>query len=103
MFAVPVNLTTQISRLFRVATDQVFLLQLYSLNSGVRFAVFGDEELFLVFGCLQLMSELLDLLVKGVEFGLEVLLLLFEDFCMLLLSLTRCESVGRVSKLSKGI
>ncbi|KAH0294745.1 hypothetical protein KCU62_g112, partial [Aureobasidium sp. EXF-3399] len=86
-------------RLFCVATDQVFLFQLYSLDSGVRFAVFGDEELFLVFGCLQLVSELLDLLVKGVEFGLEMLLLLLEDFRMLLLSLARCESVVRVSKL----
>jgi len=40
VFAVPVDLATQISRLFRVATDQIFLLQLYSLDPGVRFAVF---------------------------------------------------------------
>jgi hypothetical protein len=68
----------------------------------VCFAVFGDEESFLVFGCFELMTELLDLLVEVMEFGFEVLLFLFENFCMLLLSLTRCEPVTRVRKLRSG-
>lgn len=98
MFAIPVYLTTQISCLFCVATDQIFFFQLYGLNPGMRFVVFGDEELLLVFGRFQLVTELLNLLMEGMEFGLEVLLLLLEDLCMFLLSLTRCESMISVRK-----
>jgi hypothetical protein len=68
----------------------------------VCFAVFGDEETFLVFGCFELMAELLNLLVEVMQFGFEMLLLLFENFCMLLLSLPRCEPVTRVRESQQG-
>jgi hypothetical protein len=87
------------SSLFGVVADQVFLLQLHGLDPRVCFAVFGDEEPFLVFGCFELMTELLDLLVEVMEFGFEMLLLLFENLCVLLLSLTGCEAVICVRKL----
>lgn len=49
LFSVPIDLTTQVGSLFGVIADQLFFFQLYSLNSGVCFAVFGDEELLLTF------------------------------------------------------
>jgi hypothetical protein len=48
------------------------------------------------------MTKLLNLLVEIVKFGFEVLLLLFENLCMLLLSLTGGEPVTRVRKLQQG-
>jgi hypothetical protein len=47
------------------------------------------------------MSQLLDLLVQVVKFGLEVFLFLLEDFCVFLLTLARCESVMRVRRLGQ--
>jgi hypothetical protein len=63
----------------------------------VCFAVLGDEELLLIFGRVQLMAELVNLLVERNKFGLEMLLLLLEDFSMLLLSLAGCEPMVKVN------
>jgi hypothetical protein len=45
------------------------------------------------------MAELVNLLVERNKFGLEVLLLLLEDLCMLLLSLAGRESMMKVRTL----